>query len=370
MSRKAQFSLATRSVTAALGGFLLLSAASFGSTAALLSGSDAGVRARVVTVSDPDATEVFRARPEAVKAMVQAGITNLTHKATIAAAWRSLVSTQDIVGIKVYCRPGPNSGTRPAVVAGVVEGLLAAGLPPKHIVIWDKQEGDLRQAGFFQLAQRYGVKVAGSAQSGYDLTNFYESPIIGDLVWGDVEFEQKGPGVGRKSFVSELVSRGMTRIINVAPLLNNNVAGVCGNLYSLTAGSVDNFARFEVDPGRLARAVPEIYAMASLSDKVVLNIVDALLGQYEGSEQSLLHYSTALNELRFSRDPVALDTLSLQDLERQRSAASAPPVKSNPELYGNASLLELGVNDRKRIEVETVRLEGSPAEPFRSAQDH
>jgi hypothetical protein len=129
---------------------------------------------------------------------------------------------------------------------------------------------------------------------------------------------------------------------------------VSGNLYGLAAGSVDNFARFEVDGARLATAVPEIYALPALSDHVVLNIVDALICQYEGSERGLLHYSATLNELRFSRDPVALDVLSLQELDRQRGLANAPAVKPGQDLYSNAALLELGSNDLKNIRV--VRL--------------
>jgi hypothetical protein len=313
-----------------------------------------GPRPRVVVISDPQATEAFCARPDIVRTLVERGITHLTGKATVPAAWRSLVSTQDTVGIKVFSLPGPNSGTRPAVVAAVVQGLLAAGLPPKHIIVWDKQATDLRLAGFFDLADRYGIRVAGSAQAGYDRTNAYDSAFIGNLVWGDSEFGKEGPGVGRKSFVSRLVTRQMTRIINVTPLLNHNLAGVSGNLYSLAVGSVDNVARFESDAGRLATAIPEIYAMAPLSDHVVLNIVDALLCQYEGSERSLLHYSATLNEVRFSRDPVALDVLSLQDLDRQRKAAGASSPKPNLDLYNNAALLELGVSDLKRIDVERV----------------
>jgi hypothetical protein len=151
-----------------------------------------------------------------------------------------------------------------------------------------------------------------------------------------------------------LVSREITKIINIPPLLNHNLAGVSGNLFSLVSGSVDNFARFEVDSSRLATAVPEIYALPSLSDRVVLNIVDALICQYEGEERGRFHYSAALNELRLSKDPVALDVLSMQELDRQRTLAKAPTVKSNLDLYGNATLLELGVNDLKRIEVEHV----------------
>jgi hypothetical protein len=101
--------------------------------------------------------------------------------------------------------------------------------------------------------------------------------------------------------------------------------------------------------------VPEIYALPSLSDHVVLNIVDALICQYEGEERSLLHYSTVLNQLRFSRDPVALDVLSIQELDAARKAVSAPPVKANSDLFGNAELLELGVSDLKRIRVYNIR---------------
>lgn len=307
--------------------------------------------ARVFITQDAEATKDFEPRPGRVQAMVTCALTNLTGKATVPAAWLSLVSTQDTVGIKVFSEPGPNSGTRPAVVAAVIEGLLAAGLPPDHIVIWDRRLIDLRLAGFVALAKRHGVRVAGSAEAGYDETKFYETSLLGNLVWGDLEFGNKNPGTGRKSFVSRLVTGQMTKIINITPLMNHNETGVAGNLFSLALGSVDNAARFESDAERLARAVPEIYALPSLSDRVVLNIVDALICQYEGEERSLLHYSATLNQLRFSRDPVALDVLSIQELDAQRAAANAPPVKANLDLYDNAALLELGVSEVKKIQV-------------------
>ena len=97
-----------------------------------------------------------------------------------------------------------------------------------------------------------------------------------------------------------------------------------------------------------------IYALPVLSDHVVLNIVDALICQYEGGDRGLLHYSATLNELRFSKDPVALDVLSLDELDRQRQLGKMPLVKPNRDLYNNAALLELGVNDPKRIQVEHV----------------
>jgi hypothetical protein len=315
-----------------------------------------GPRTHVVITRDPGATDAFRPRLERVRVMVDRAITNLTGKATVPEAWRSLVATQEVVGIKVFSAPGPNSGTRPAVVAAVVEGLLAAGLPPTHIIVWDRQITDLRLADFSDLSDRYGIRLAGSAQAGWDEKAFYnpDSPILGNLVWGDLEFGKKADGVGRKSFVSKLLSHEITKIINITPLLNHNEVGVSGNLYSLATGSVDNFIRFESSPDALSTAIPEIYSLPALSDHVVLNITDALICQYEGGERGLLHYSATLNELRFSRDPVALDVLSIQELDRQRQLAHASALKPNRKLYSIAALLQLGVDDLKRIQVVTL----------------
>jgi hypothetical protein len=312
---------------------------------------------RVVIVENTNAISNFQPDENAVQAMVNLAITNFTGKTTAADAWRSLVSTQDVVGIKVFSAAGELSGTRPIVVAAVVRGLLDAGLPATNIVIWDKHADDLRAAGFFKLAAQLGVRAVGAMETGYDPTNFYlpDSPVIGNLAYGDLEFGQKGESVGRKSFVSLLVSRQITKIISIAPLLNENEIGACGQLYSLALGSVDNTFRFESDADRLAVAVPEIYALPALGDRVALNITDALIGQYEGSSRGLLQYSFVLDQLWFSRDPVALDTLAIKELEHERRAFDAPEFKPNLELYANAALLQLGMNDTNKIQVEKIK---------------
>jgi len=320
-----------------------------------LSLSPPAARAQVVAVSNPLATVAFAAVPEVVDAMMNQAITNLTGKATVAAAWSSLAGTNDIIGIKVYTVPGANAGTRLPVTAAVIKGLLEAGVPTNHIIVWDRHEGDLRHAGYFGLVERFGIRVEGADEAGYDGKTFYETALVGNLVFGDLEFGRKDEGVGKKSFVSKLVSQQMTKIINIAPVLNHNGAGVAGNLFSLAIGSVDNTVRFEATPTRLATAVPEIYALPALGERVVLNISDALICQYEGEERGLLHYSVDLNEIRLSHDPVALDMLALQDLERSRKARSQIELPANAELYKNAALMELGVADPKHIDVTTLK---------------
>ena len=313
--------------------------------------------ARVVEVDGTGLQSAFLADDARVAAAFNLGLFTLTRTTNVTDAWRSLVHTNDSVGIKIFSQPGPLSGTRPAVVAAIVHGLLAAGLPPDKIIIWDKHTDDLRAAGFFKLGRQLGVRVAGAVEAGYEETNYYlpDSPIVGSLVWGDSEFGKKSDGIGKKSYVSKLVSREMTKIISVAPLLNENDAGLCGHFFSLCLGSLDNTRRFEGDADRLATALPEIYALPSVGDRVVLNVTDALLGQYQGGPASYLQYATVLDQIWLSRDPVALDTLALKELARQRQLFSVPPPKLNYQLYTNAVLLQLGLNDPARIQIEKVR---------------
>jgi len=312
-------------------------------------------RARVVQVEHPGATVDYEAQPLIVQDMVRRGILQWTGKPDVKAAWLSVVSVKDVVGLKVYSGPGASSGTRPAVVEAVVQGLLEAGLPSSNIVVWDKRLLDLRLAGYPDLAKRYHIRLAGSSDAGYDEKVFYNNSILGTLVAGDLEFDLHGANTGSNSYVSKLVTSSLTKIISIAPLLNHNLAGVCGHLYSPAMGSVDNSMRFEFTAQRLAQAVPEIYALPPLIDHVVLNITDALICQYQGEQKSLLHYSTELNQIWISNDPVALDATAIEELDRERQAKNLESPGDNPELFQNAALLQLGVENPAKIKLEIVK---------------
>ncbi len=315
--------------------------------------------ARIVMVQGENLLNAFLPDETRVEAAFNRGLAFFTRETTVSNAWRSLVATNDTVGIKVFSQPGPVCGTRPAVVAVIVRGLLAAGLPPEQIIIWDKHAADLRTAGYFDLARTFLVRVAGAAETGYDTNSFYlpDSPVTGQLVWGDLEFggTNKDFSVGKKSFVSKLVSQQMTKIISVAPLLNENSAGVCGHFFSLGLGSIDNTRRFEGNAERLAVALPEIDALPVIGDRVVLHVTDALLEQHLGGPAGYLQFSTVHNEIWFGHDPVALDTLALKELMFQRRVLDAPAMPSNFGIYTNAVLLQLGVNDPSRIQIEKIQ---------------
>ena len=312
-------------------------------------------KARIVRIHNHAATRAFEPDLEKVKEMFDHALLRFAGKTDVAQAWKEVISLQDTVGIKVVSAPGPRAGTRVALAEAVVHSLIKGGLSPGQIIIWDKHLSDLEGSGFRRLAEKFHISLAGSAESGYDQSAFYENALIGNLLWGDVEFGKTGDNVGRKSFVSSLLTGRITRIINISPLLNHNLSGVNGNLYSLGLGSVDNTSRFESAPERLATALPELYAMPALGDRVALNIIDALICQYQGEQRVRLHYSVPLNEIWISKDPVALDIWAIQELERQRQIAKVPSSRPNLEIYQNASLMELGISSTNLVQIETVR---------------
>lgn len=300
--------------------------------------------------------QAYQPNDDQVEAVFNRGLTDFTHTPNPAAAWQTLVHTNDTVGIKVFSPPGPWCGTRKSVVRAVIRGLLASGLPGHQIIIWDKEYLPLETAGFPDLARELGVSVMSARQAGYDPDTFYlpDSPVVGQLVWGDLEFGRTNREAGRRSFFSKLVSRRITKLISVTPLMNEDTAGVCGHFYSLALGSVDNTRRFDDDSSRLAVALPEIVAQPPLTDHTVLYVTDALLGQCQGGPSGYLQFSTELDQIWFSHDPVALDTVALQELNQERARMQIPGWSPNLEIYTNAALLQLGQNQPDQIPVRVI----------------
>ena len=197
---------------------------------------------------------------------------------------------------------------------------------------------------------------AGSADEGYDGKAFYEAPSSANWSGATTNSGRRATASGRKSYVSRLLTDAYQNHQRHPAAQSQPGPGLRQSLRPLI-GSVDNTIRFEAvsDPvAQLAQAIPEIYALPEIGDEVVLNIVDALICQYQGEERTLLHYSN-------HAPPIALQHRSRRSRHpvrpragRQRQLARIPPVKISWQIYTNASLLELGVSDPRLIDIVKV----------------
>jgi uncharacterized protein (DUF362 family) len=277
-------------------------------------------RSVVAFARDFRAMDGLDENPAVTRRMVNALVRTVTGRGDSRDAWRDLAGPEDRVGIKVTTAGGPYFSTRRGVVAAVVAGLREAGV--RQIIVWDKDPAALRECGF--TPQRLGCEVrAIDPPHGWDRGASFQAPVLGKLIWGDLLFSEKnkeGPDklLSSKSHLCTILSRDVTRFINIPVLSDERSCGVAGALHSAVVGNLDNWRRFTSFGESGASAIADSYADPRIGGKCVLHILDALAVTYAGGPGSNPQASVIHNTLYASGDPVALDFIGLQLLEKWR----------------------------------------------------
>ncbi len=223
-------------------------------------------KSRVIRVRDAESTRFLTPNPTRVRAMLDRALLKLTAQPNARAAWRTLVIPADIIGLKVDAQHGPMAGTRPAVVEAVARSLMDADIPARQIVIWDRSLEELKKAGYESLAKSLGVRLAGARDAGYESHPNFDVTLTHPLQPGDRHFgKPENAQQERLSHLSKLLTRELTCIINLHPLIAHPVTGSRGHLDALGLDSADNTARFGKSPHHLRLAVPNFYLMAAHS---------------------------------------------------------------------------------------------------------
>ena len=72
----------------------------------------------------------------------------LTGEATALAAWRRFFEPSDVVGIKVNAGGRPFCVSSPVIVAEIVRQLMAVGVPPAQIVVFERFHNQLAEVDY------------------------------------------------------------------------------------------------------------------------------------------------------------------------------------------------------------------------------
>jgi len=316
----------------------------------------------VYAVHDPDAIKDYETNPRIVHAMVNRLILAATGQPDIARAWGSLVSPNDEIGIKICAAGGELFTTHHDVVNAIVDGLVAAGHARSSIIVWDRSLGGIKEAGYRPGADGYQLRAI-APREGYDSKAVLSMPLLGKLVWGDLEYKSdKGKmpllsdteNTSNLSHFSRIVSTEVTKIINVPVMSSNETNGIAGCLYNVTIPNIDNWRRFSQGSRFGAESIAEIYSDPLIAKKVVFNLMDGLVAQFAGGPQSQPNYALHHATLYASRDPVALDAVALKQLEQWRARASLPAIGHMADYVSIAGQLGLGNSAPNRIEIRNV----------------
>jgi hypothetical protein len=311
------------------------------------------ITATVVMARHPDAMK--RGSPEGtvVDRMMSDTIKALTGASDGASAWRSLVSTNDVVGIKISTQGAPLHATHREVVDAIAAGLHQAGLSRDQIVVWDIDPRKMKAAGFDPAAvppsNLYRVEAA--MPDGWDADVFYTSVLVGKLIWGDLLFGRDDQQLHTRSHLPLVMSRTITKLINVPVWQDHHPCGFRGGLYNLSIGALDNTRRFETLGQTGNPAIAEMVNLPGIRGKLLLTIADALVVGYGGGAGFKLRYSWSLGALYASRDPVALDAVGLKLVEDKRAETKLAPVAPMAGHISSAAKLRLGVADLEKIDV-------------------
>jgi hypothetical protein len=102
-----------------------------------------------------------RADPAVVREMMERGMLALTHERNSLDAWRHFIRADDVVGIKVNVGGRPYVVGAPEIVAEVIRNLMAVGLKPAQIYVYERFQGQLDEVNYAPHLPQ-GVTIVGA----------------------------------------------------------------------------------------------------------------------------------------------------------------------------------------------------------------
>jgi uncharacterized protein (DUF362 family) len=303
-----------------------------------------------------------------VNEMLTKGMLELTGTKKIEKAWDMFVKPGEKIGLKVNPVAGKDLSTSLEIVKVIISQLEKSGISKSDIVIWDRREFEMHEVGF--NAENFpGVKITGTEckdekGSFVDASGkLYSEERIDKnwFYWADVEGKYDAETLpymvneGKNSYFTKICTETVDKIINI-PILKNAGASVTLCLKNLAYGAVSNTGRLHDQ--LWADTCAEVCAFPPIRDKVVLNIVDGLIGCYQGGPAANPQFITNFNTLLLGTDPVAVDRMGYEIILKKRMEENIQKEESprGRSFMDMAEKLQLGVADIKKIDHKKLKL--------------
>lgn len=333
---------------------------------------------RVIEVHHPGSVVQSKVQREPVRDMVKRGMSELTGAPGDVDAWRGFFEPGDVVGVKVNPVGQPHSISSHELVHEVVAGLKSAGVKPKDIIVFDRYRRQFRRAQYEKNLPD-GVRWDAAVHD-YDNVQLdvegYDPEVFREIDLAAVNHHDPRDDRVRRSHLCLIVSRKVNKIVNLPVLKDHGSAGVTLALKNMSHGFVNNVARSHGSPTTNAcnTFIPAIVSMPQIRSKVVLHILDGTKAVFEGGPSASLAHTWAERTMYFATDPVALDRIAWEVVDRKRLAMGLPVVAQSyfrqprdkdaqrfhsyrqPQHIELASALGLGVFDREEIKHSRLEL--------------
>jgi hypothetical protein len=273
---------------------------------------------RVVSVRSPRCLdEAGVVVDDVVREMLDRGMRALTGEATTLGAWRRFFEPSDVVGIKVNAGGVPHVVSSPAIVAETCRQLMAVGVPPSQIVVFERFQNQLDGIGYPAHLPE-GVEVY-AAEGGNRRT---ENRAYDPETYVEVDFFGEED---TRSGMMRLVTRRLTKIVNIPNMKDHGAVGATGCLKNVAYGCFSNVARSHSRGQTHTRtSVGTFAAVEPLRSRCVLQIMDGLRAVWHGGPfAKTTRYVFHPRRMLVGTDPVAIDRLLLDIIDEKRRAEGA-----------------------------------------------
>ncbi len=262
---------------------------------------------------------------EVIREMMERGMRALTGEKQTIDAWRRFIKPDDVVGIKVNAGGRPWVVSSPPIVAETVRNLMAVGVKPSNIYVYERFQDQMDSINYAQYLPPEVVITTAERQNrsidngGYDPLVYAEADLFGED--------------DTRSCMTQFVSRTLTKIINIPNMKDHGATGATGCLKNIAYGSFSNVARTHYKGvSHTYSFVGTLAAIEPLRSRTVLQIMDGLRGVWHlGPFAETLKYVFFPRTIQFGTDPVAIDRLLLDTIDDERKRHGAISIWNRDE---------------------------------------
>jgi uncharacterized protein (DUF362 family) len=272
--------------------------------------------ARVIEIREANAIVRNRVSQPIVGRMLERAMMDLTGARSARDAWAKFLQPSDVVGVKINPSGAPACCSSPEIVREIIKSVQSLGIPARNILVYDRYSYEI-DVGSYQALLPAGVRIVG-IQDAFASGGGYESNVYCDAnFFGEWE---------TRSYMASIVVHDVTKIINVPTMKDHSASGVTGALKNLAYGTFNNVARTHRAPYSFTNPLMGLMCTVEpLRSKSVLHIMDGMRQVWHGGP--LTQVQSFIDQpgiLLVATDPVAMDTIELEAIEKTRQERGAP----------------------------------------------